>query len=226
MRTLVLSMGLVVLLSHAYAQEDTNKWSFVVSRGGKAIGRLVVGIASAEDSWFVSAAFYEGEKAVKSVKGLHPKVRSYAELQKDMTIGKYKRWEPIGKGSRYWMLFPYEGKVRLRYEKGPGDKGRVKELGDGESVSPLDREQPQLAYLLVRSSRTGVVPCASANPAKLGTANVTKIGEEEIEIYGGSKQSLTKWTVTGSCGEFQIFVDGRNEPVVMTAGQIRYDKIP
>jgi hypothetical protein len=124
------------------------------------------------------------------------------------------------------MAFNYEGKIKLRFENGPGDKGKVKELGAAEKVVPLDREQPQLAYLLVRDGRAGDVACAGASPGVLGKGHVARAGDEDVDLYGGGKATLAKWAVTGDCGEFQVYVDGQGEPVVMAAGATRYDRLP
>ena len=204
----------------------TTQWTFAVSRAGKAAGRLEVGIARRDGETFAVSACYPGVSVAKALpKKAKPAVRSYAELGQGGTLGKYKRWEPRGKGEQYWFVFPFEGKVKLRYEKGPGDKGKVKVLGEGDRVVPLDREQPQLAWLLAGPGKPAETACAGANPAVFGKAQVRRSGSEEVDLYGGGKATLDRWVATGDCGDFSVYLDASGDPVVMLSGQTRYDRV-
>ncbi len=235
MRQSLFVMGVLALLAGvpaaARAQEDdvpktdVKKWSFAVSKGGKLLGRLDVGVAKSADTLFASAPYYADPAAVKAKRGLKPAVRSYAELSPDGALGKYKRWETKGKGAQYWFAFPFEKKIRLRYEKGVGDKGKVKDLGTGDKVLPLDAGQPHLAYLRVGDGKPADFACVAANPSAFGKAHVAKAGQEDVDLYGGGKATLTHWAVTGDCGDFQVYVDDKGEPVVMATGALRYDRL-
>jgi hypothetical protein len=215
-----------VLAAPASAAAREGQWRFAVSKGGKLTGRLDVGVARRDGTLFAVAGFYGGAAAVKEKRTrAKPEGRSYAELEPDGTLGKYKRWEAKGQRNLYWMTFQYGGKVKARFETGLGNTGKVKDVGAGEKVVPLERDQPQLAWLLVDGGHAGPFACVGANPAVLGKAQLANAGPEEIDLAGGAKARLQKWTVTGDCGEYAVWVDAAGDPQVMSTGTTRYDRI-
>jgi hypothetical protein len=206
---------------------DKHEWSFVVSKGGKATGRLDVGYVVREDTRFMVGGSHTGAKAAQEAKRakVKPPVRSYAELDPKGFLGRYKRWEPAGKGEKYWYLFQYEGKLKLRHEKGVGDKGSVKDAGAaGTQLVPLEKDQPQLAWLLTSGSRPAEVECVGAHPNVRGKATVARVGEEDTDLPGGQKARLTRWEIKGDCGEYTVMNDASGDPVVLACGGIRWDR--
>jgi hypothetical protein len=209
------------------AAKDSESWQFVASRGGKTAGRFDVGIVHRDGTIFATGAYYKGEGAVKDrARRKGPAIRAYGELTGDGTLGKYKRWESGKGGDAYWMAFVYEGKTRVRHETG-GGSGKVTDLGKSEAVFPLDPGQPQLAFLLASGGNADrEVACVSASPSKLGKAKVHKGGEEDVDLPGGGKAKLVRWTVSGDCGSFSVYLDPEGEPKVMLADDVRFDRLP
>lgn len=220
------AIGALLVPASTTAREpsDVTKWPYAVTRGGKVAGRMDVAHANRDGMTFVVTGFYPGQAAIKDRKGGKPSTRSYAELAGDGTLGKYKRWETKGKGYLYWMAFVFDGKVKVRHERGVGDKGRVKEVGAAEAVRPLDREQPQLAWLLTGPGKPAETACVGLNPGTFGRARVALAGSEDVEV-GGTRRTLEKWTVSGDCGDYSVWRDARGEPVVMTSGSTRYERL-
>ena len=229
MRTLLTGVVVAAVLAFAapgWAKGGPAPWRFAMSKGGKVLGRFDVNQVRNDEGVFATGFLYPGAAAVKDPGRPRPSLRSSAQLEKDGSLGKYKRWEAKGGKDLYWFAFVYEGVVKVRFEKGAGDKGRVKEAGKGEHVSPLDAGQPQLAWVLVATS-TGdrEVSCIAARDETLGKATVRRGAEEQVDLPAGAKASLTRWDVKGDCGAYSIFVDKAGEPVVMVEGDTRYDRI-
>ncbi|MBM4395255.1 MAG: hypothetical protein FJ087_06150 [Deltaproteobacteria bacterium] len=227
-RTLVgaaLAAALVVAVPASAEPKDVTKWPYAATRGGKVLGRLDVAFAKRDGQVYLVTGFYPGQAAVKDRKGGKPATRSYAELDPEGMLGKYKRWEVKGKGYLYWMAFLFDGKVKVRHERGVGDKGKVKDVGEAGKVRPLDHGQPQLAWLLTGAGKPAEIDCVGVNPGAFGKARVEKGGEEPVELTGGGKASLQRWEVGGDCGEYLVWTDGKGEPVVMETGGVRYERL-
>lgn len=220
-----LLVAVAVLLPGVSAAKDNPLVGFAESRNGKVVGRLDATVVVKEDAAYAVSVFYAGTAAVKDGKKGKPDYRSYAELDAGGLLGKLKYWEKAPNGEKYWMAFLFEGKVKVRHEKGPGDKGSAEELGKAEGVIPLQDGLPQLAWLRARLGQEGEFPCVSAKARKLGKATVRRVGEEEVDLPGGARESLVRWTVGGDCGTASVWVDNGGSPVVMTSGDARFDRI-
>ncbi|NOZ00436.1 MAG: hypothetical protein GXP54_00915 [Deltaproteobacteria bacterium] len=205
-------------------------WQFRVMQGEKISGRLDFGVVHREGIIYAVSAFYAGEQALDT--GKHKKIkpdrRSYAELEEPGLLGKYKRWDVRKKVERYWMTFIYKGKVKVRYEKGPGAKGEVTEVGEAKTVVPLDAGQPQLAYLLAAAGESGrEVACVGASPMVWGKTTVVFSGPEEIVLPGAGeeKTKAARWDVMGDCGQFKVYLDESGKPLLITSESEKYIRL-
>ena len=215
---------LVLAISFPVLAKSSRSMSFAVSKAGKVTGRMDVGVSYRDSGIFAVSSFIHGVAAVKEMKKGKQAIRTYAELDSNGSIGKYKRWEAKGRGDRYWFAFVYDGKLKVRHETGPGDKGTTKELGVAAQAVPLDFEQPHLAWLLI-DNRRDAVECVGLNPTVMGKATVKNAGDEDVDVFGGGKERLTRWVVSGDCGEFTVFVDTNGAPKVMVSGSARFDRM-
>lgn len=207
-------------------------WEFKTLSGDKVTGRFDFGVVHREKKVFAVSAFYTGEEALeitgKKKKKLKPTRRAYVELTEAGTLGRYKRWDIREKVERYWMTFVYKGKVKVRYEKGPGAKGEVREVGEGDAVVPVDAGQPQFAFLLATAGESGrEVACVGASPPVWGKATVVFSGPDEVALTGALevKRKVDRWDILGDCGQFKVYLDDKKEPVLITTGTERYERI-
>ncbi|MBL6975295.1 MAG: hypothetical protein ISR64_06135 [Deltaproteobacteria bacterium] len=206
-------------------------WKFKAMMGEKVTGRFDFGVVHRDEKVFVVSAFYAGEKALQppeKKKKLKPVRRAYGELTEQGTLGRYKRWDIRDQVERYWMTFVYKGKVKVRYEKGPGAKGEVEEMGEREAVVPLDGGQPQFAYLLADAGESGrEVACVGVSPPTWGKATVVFSGPDEVTLTGTpeEKRKVDRWDILGDCGQFKVYLDATKEPVLITMGEVRYERI-
>lgn len=207
--------------------EARPRWRFAVIRDGEEAGRMDVGLARRDGLVFLVSAFYPGRDAVhRLMKKDRPSRRSYAELPEPGVLGKFKRWETLGRVEHYWMLFALDGKVKVRHEKGAGGKAEVREVGKGTGVVPLDPGQPHLAWLLVATDRSArTVACANPVPGTVGQARVAPAGEEEVQTRDGPRRTAARYEVTGDCGTFIVWLDGQGEPLVLASGSERYVRL-
>ncbi len=203
------------------------RWRFAVVRGGEVAGRMDVGLARREGVVFMVSAFYPGREALhRPSKKMKPARRSYAELLEPGVLGKFKRWETVGRVEHYWMLFALDGKVRVRHEKGMGGKADVRDLGKGQAVVPLDPSQPFLAWLVLSADRFArTVPCAGPAPGILGQARIEPAGTSEVRTLDGRTLSATRSDITGDCGSFTLWTDAQGEPLVVESGPDRYERM-
>jgi len=224
MRWLLVFCPVLFLGGAALGEEEPTRYYFAVVGGGKVTGRVDVGLVKRDNQVFLVSGFFPGSWAIKNPGSGKPTRRAYAELENDGTLGKYKRWDNRGKGYRYWMAFVFEGKVKIRYEKGVGDKGRVKDVAEATAVRPLDTSRPELAWLLLGLDKE--TQCVGVNPQAFGKARVEKTGEEGVQLLDGRKLTLTHWRVTGDCGNYDVFTNAKGEPVVIQAQKLRYERLP
>jgi len=220
----MMAVVMAVAMSSPVLAKSSRSMSFAVSRDGKVTGRMDVNISKRDSGIFAVSSFVPGVAAVKEHKNGKPSIRTYAELDVNGAIGKFKRWEVKGKGDRYWFAFVYDGKVKVRHEKGAGDKGSTKELGVAAKTVPLDIEQPHLAWMLIDDHRDAV-ECVGLKTTVLGKATVQKVGDEDLDVFGGGKKLLTHWAVRGDCGEYSVYVDADGLPTVMVSGSARFDRM-
>jgi len=217
----VLVVAVMVALPLGTLAKGSGTFSFAVSKAGKVTGRMDVRVSRRDGGIFATSAFTPGVAAVKEHKKGKLTVRTYAELGRDGTIGKFKRWE----GEQYWFAFVYDKVLKVRYEKTSGVPGSVRDLGAIKAV-PLDTEQPHLAWLLADSGQNSVA-CVGLHPTRTGQAAIQKAGaDEEIDVLNGMKARVTRWTVSGDCGEYVVYVDPDGSPRVMVAGEARFDRMP
>ncbi len=207
--------------------EARPRWQFAVVRDGAETGRMDVGLARHDGTVFLVSAFYPGRDALqRRARKAKPTRRSYAELPEPGVLGKFKRWETLGRVEHYWMLFSLDKTVRVRHEKGAGGKADVREVGKGTAVVPLDPSHPLLAWLLVSADRSArTVACANPVPGVLGEARVTPAGADEVETRDGQDRAASRFDVTGDCGTFAVWLDDQGEPLVLESGDERYVRV-
>ncbi len=207
--------------------EARPRWRFAVVQDGEVAGRMDVGLARHDGTVFMTSAFYPGRDALqRRTKKAKPARRSYAELPEPGVLGKFKRWETLGRVEHYWMLFLLDGKVKARHEKGAGGKADVREVGRGAAVVPLDPGQPHLAWLLVSKDRTArTVACANPVPGVLGEARVAPAGTGEVRTLDGQDRPASRYDVTGDCGTFAVWLDGQGEPLALESGGEQYVRV-
>jgi len=231
MRRCILLAFLAVALLLTVGEDAVGKgkplWQFKATRAGDVTGRLDFGVVHRDGVIYSVSAFYSGKEALLHSKKLKPARRSYAELTETGVLGKYKRWDVVGRVERYWMTFVYKGTVKVRYEKGPRAKGVVREVGKAEAVVPLDGGQPQFAFLLASAGTSGrEATCVGVAPAVWGTARVEQVGPDEIVLEDDivEKREVNRWKVTGDCGEYDVYLDQYGQPLVITSGDRRYER--
>ncbi len=207
--------------------EARPRWRFAVVRDGEETGRMDVGLARRDGLVFLVSAYYPGRDAVhRFTKKDRPSRRSYAELPEPGVLGKFKRWETLGRVEHYWMLFVLDGKVKVRHEKGAGGRAEVREIGKGAGVVPLDPGQPLLAWLAVAADRSArTIPCANAVPGTVGQARVAPAGDEEVQTRDETRRTAARYEVSGDCGTFTVWLDGQGEPLVLASGSERYVRL-
>lgn len=207
--------------------EARPRWRFAVVRDGGETGRMDVGLARRDGTVFLVSAFYPGRDALqRRAKKTKPARRSYAELPEPGVLGKFKRWETLGRIEHYWMLFSLDGKVRVRHEKGAGGRADVREVGQGAAIVPLDPGQPHLAWLLVSAERSArTVACANPVPGAVGQARVVPAGADEVRTRDGQGRAASRFDITGDCGTFAVWLDGQGEPLALESGGDRYERI-
>ena len=210
-----------VFANEARAQ---TKSRLAVLRDGEVRGRLDIGVARREGTIYAVSALYVGKDILsRPAKKMKPVQRSYVELAEPGTLGKYKRWEVSGRIEHYYLVFAYEGKVKVRHEQGAGGKADVRELGKATGVVPLDPAQPHLAWLLVASSPAArEVPCA--NPQAFGRARVAPGGAGEVALQG-QPRTANRFEITGDCGTFTLWLAPSGELLVIESGADRYERI-
>lgn len=226
MRLMLGGMVLVIVLLPRLCEAGP-RWRFAVVRDGEVAGRMDIMLARRDGKIFMVSAFYPGREAVaQRAKKTKPSRRSYAELLEPGFLGKFKRWEIVGRLEHYWILFSLDGTLRVRHEKGLGGKANVRELGKEASVVPLDVKQPFLAWLLVASGPSArTSQCASPAPGTMGVARLTPEGNEEVDTRDGQRRTARRFDVSGDCGTFTIWLDEQGDPLVIEAGGERFERL-
>lgn len=217
----------LTLLSADVVAKKKPLWRFRILQGEEVKGRMEFGVVRREGTIYVVSAFYAGLEATGKRKKEKPVRRAYAELAEPGILGKYKRWDIRNKVERYWMTFTFKGMVKVRYEKGPGAKGEVKELGEGTAVAPLDGGQPQFAYLLAAAGESGrEVACVGVSPPVWGKATVVFSGPEKVTLKDDIEETrkTSRWDVIGDCGKFKVYLDEFKQALLITTEGERYER--
>jgi hypothetical protein len=240
----IVALSLVLGPGTVEAQKKKKIKTYRVIRADKVVGRFDMNTARQDGEIFVVSAYYPGTKALHASRPGSPTVRSYAELDGQGYLNRYKRWEKVGKQEPYWFAFVHEKNVRVLHEPDAGGKGKVKVLGPAQQVVPIDGEMPQLAFTalaVLRQERE--FSCVGVKPSAWGKGRIIKVGNvpqgdkaaamdsdplEEGEQgekvpFAGPVPTLERWRVDGDCGRFEIYLDGTGEAVRMVAGETNFE---
>jgi hypothetical protein len=206
------------------AQAQEKKMLFKVFRGGDLVGWSEVGVVFGEDTLFAVSVFHEGAmKPAKKQKASH---RSYQEMTKDGVLKRFKRWASVGKREDYWMVFYYQGVLKIRFERGSPDRAKVRDLGKIADARPLGQREPHLAWVLINFGNKRETTCVSVEPDAVGKAKVEMLKSEAISLSSGSKTEVEWWEVKGDCGSYTVLLDKKTkEPLVLEAGGLRYERV-
>jgi len=223
MRRCIVEVMLVLLLpAVAYSQEKL--MLFKVFRGGEHVGWSKIAVAVGEETFYVVSGFYEG--TTKPTKKQKASSRSYGEMAKDGVVKRFKRWAKVGKREDYWMVFYYQGVLKVRYERGSPDRAKVRDLGKVGDARPLGQREPHLAWVLINFGNKRETTCVSVEPDAVGKAKVEMLKSEEISLSSGSKTEVEWWEVKGDCGSYTVLLDKKTkEPLVLEAGGLRYERV-
>jgi|GEM_PF-2691581 len=215
---------LVLLLLPNAVQPQEKKMLFKVLRDGQLVGWSEVGVVMGKDALFAVSAFYDGaKKPSKPEKASH---RSYAEMTKDGVIKRFKRWAKVGKREDYWMVFYYQGVLKIRYERGSPDRAKVRDLGKVEEARPLGVQEPHLAWVLIMFGNKGETTCVSVMPDGVGKAKVEMLRTETITLSIGTQTEGEWWEVRGDCGTYRVFLDKKTkEPILLESGTSRFERV-